>query len=302
MIKSKNILISVIVPVYNSQNTIKYSVRSIQNQNISQIEIILINDFSKDNSLKFIQNLRNEDPRINIINNKKNYGTLYSRSIGVLSSKGKYIFSLDNDDMYFNNDVLDIVFRTARIGNFDIVKFRKYNILKKNLNYNKIRNIYINQQKEIILHQPELGIYPISKNGKFKHNDYTIWDKCIKTNIYKKSINKLIPELYSKNISWNEDIIIVLIIFNNSQSFKIINKYGIIHIISNSSTGHILSFNKKLFCDIFFLYIIFKFTKNNLCKNYAAEYLINNKRFLHIHFNNKNRFYLKSIIKKIISV
>ena len=120
------------MPVFNSQNTIISSVRSIQNQNISDIEIILINDYSKDNSLKLIKNLQINDPRIKIINNKINKGTLYSRSIGVLISKGEFIFSLDNDDMFFNYDILDNIYNQAKIGNYDIVKFNKYYILRKN--------------------------------------------------------------------------------------------------------------------------------------------------------------------------
>ena len=125
-IKTTKILITAIVPIYNSEKTIISSVRSIQNQNISQIEIILVNDFSSDNSLKFIKNLQSSDPRIIIINNKRNMGTLYSRSIGALKAKGKYIFSLDNDDLFFNDDVFDTVYKNAKIGNYDIVKFKKF--------------------------------------------------------------------------------------------------------------------------------------------------------------------------------
>ena len=58
------IKISVVIPVYNCEKTIKAAVRSIQNQNIGEIEIILVNDFSKDNSLSIINELMKEDPRI----------------------------------------------------------------------------------------------------------------------------------------------------------------------------------------------------------------------------------------------
>jgi len=92
---NKSIQISVVIPVYNCEKTLKAAVRSIQNQNMTNIEIILVNDFSSDNSLSIAQNAQKNDPRIKIINNKKNMGTLFSRSIGVLSSNGKYIFHLD---------------------------------------------------------------------------------------------------------------------------------------------------------------------------------------------------------------
>lgn len=82
----KNPDISVVILVY------KGVVRSIQNQNYNNFEIILVNDFSTDNVLKIIMEMQKEDPRITLINNNENRGTLYSRCIGVLSIKGKYVF------------------------------------------------------------------------------------------------------------------------------------------------------------------------------------------------------------------
>ena len=69
---SKNPKISVIVPIYNSQKSVKSTLRSIQNQNMKDIEIILIDDFSKDNSSQIIKEIHKNDPRILIINNNKN--------------------------------------------------------------------------------------------------------------------------------------------------------------------------------------------------------------------------------------
>ena len=92
-------MVSVVIPVYNTQKLIKNAIRSIQNQDLLNIEIILINDFSSDNSLYVIEQLQKEDPRIKIINNKKNMGIFYSRNIKDLSDKGKFLFTLDNDEM-----------------------------------------------------------------------------------------------------------------------------------------------------------------------------------------------------------
>ena len=102
--------ISAIIPLYNCEKTINQSIYSIQYQNFSHFEIILINDFSKDNTSTIIKDFQQNDKRIKIINNRKNMGTLYSRSIGVLKSKGKYIFSLDDDDMYFDIDIFGKIY------------------------------------------------------------------------------------------------------------------------------------------------------------------------------------------------
>ena len=84
--------ITAIIPLYNCEGTIESALHSIQYQNISEIEILLINDFSKDNTSKILKNFQKKDFRIKVINNHKNMGTLYSRSIGVLISKGEYIY------------------------------------------------------------------------------------------------------------------------------------------------------------------------------------------------------------------
>ena len=117
---SENPIVSAVIPLYNCKNFILRAIRSIQNQNIYNLEIILINDFSTDSIIPVIDNIKKEDPRIKLINNKKNMGTLYSRSIGTLAAKGKYIFPLDNDDMFLDKDVFEIITNIAESGYFDI--------------------------------------------------------------------------------------------------------------------------------------------------------------------------------------
>lgn len=63
--------VSVIIPVYNCQNSIKQAIRSIQYQKMIDIEIILVNDKSNDESIKIIQKFQKTDKRIKLINNKK---------------------------------------------------------------------------------------------------------------------------------------------------------------------------------------------------------------------------------------
>jgi len=113
-----------IIPIYNSKNYISRAIKSIQNQNILNIEIILVDDKSTDDTLSFIKEIQKEDQRIKIISNKKNMGILYSRSIGALSAKGKYIFVLDNDDMFLDKDVFQTITKIAEKGIFDIVEFK----------------------------------------------------------------------------------------------------------------------------------------------------------------------------------
>ena len=78
-----------VIPVYDAGDKISKSVISAQNQNVANIEIILVNDASNNETYNIIKKLEKEDPRILLINNKKNMGALYSRCIGALKSNGK---------------------------------------------------------------------------------------------------------------------------------------------------------------------------------------------------------------------
>ena len=82
--------ITALITIYNSKKYINTAIKSIQNQLFTDIEILLIDDCSTDQSLNIIRKLQKEDKRIKIIQNKKNRGALYSKSIGILKAKGKY--------------------------------------------------------------------------------------------------------------------------------------------------------------------------------------------------------------------
>ena len=91
--------VSVTMPVYNTEKFISESIESILNQTFEDFELILVNDFSSDNSLKILNNYKKKDKRIRVINNKKNLGTVKSRNIALKAAKGKYIAVLDSDDI-----------------------------------------------------------------------------------------------------------------------------------------------------------------------------------------------------------
>lgn len=148
--------------MYNCQNTIKNTIHSIQNQNLIEIEIILINDFSKDNTLKITKNLKVEDSRIKIINNKKNMGILYIRCIGALSSKVNYIFPLDNDDMFLSEEIFNIAYKEAKFNEIDIVTFKGIKVFNiKDFFNNKNLKEFRNYKNIRVYHKPELGDFSI---------------------------------------------------------------------------------------------------------------------------------------------
>ena len=103
-------LISIIMPVYNSQRYIRKSINSATNQSLESIELICINDCSTDGSLKLLKDFQKKDKRIKIISNKKNLGPGLSRNIGIDVAKGEYVCFLDSDD-WLEKDACGILYK-----------------------------------------------------------------------------------------------------------------------------------------------------------------------------------------------
>ena len=122
-IKSENPIISAVIPAYNCEKTIERTIRSIQYQNMLDLEIIVVNDFSSDSTFTKVKNLQLKDPRIKILNNTKNMGTFYSRCVGFLESTGKYVLEIDNDDLFSESDVFDTLYEQTEEESFDIISF-----------------------------------------------------------------------------------------------------------------------------------------------------------------------------------
>ena len=95
----KNKKVAFITPVFNQINYLSSFISSIQNQKLKEYELIFIDDFSMDNSTKFILQAKNADKRIKLIKNKKNMGALYSRYIGQKIAEAQYSIFVDCDDI-----------------------------------------------------------------------------------------------------------------------------------------------------------------------------------------------------------
>lgn len=98
-------IVSIIVPVYNASEHIDLCVNSIMNQTYKNLEIILVNDGSTDNSLAILKKFKALDDRIIVIN-KKNGGVASARNMGLKKSTGYYVMFMDNDD-YMDEDFVE---------------------------------------------------------------------------------------------------------------------------------------------------------------------------------------------------
>ena len=228
-------------------------------------------------------------------------GSLYSRSIGSLISKGEYIFPLDNDDMFFSEDIFDFILRIARDSYLDVVGFRGVKMRNIRANINEMKDLYLYQFPDnLIIRQPQLSKWFITFNGQFRFHDVTLWCKCIKTKIYKDAIISLGLEKFSKFVSWAEDTSVNIIIFNIAKSFSFINKYGIAHLVSVSTASYSQPFKIKLFGLLFLLDVLYNFSKKEN-KNYAVIFAHQIKTTYRInsYLYDDNILYFKNIIQKI---
>ena len=304
---NENPNISVIIPLYNCENSIYMSILSVQKQNYKNYEIILINDKSTDNTSIVVNDIMSKDYRIKIINNKKNMGILYSRSIGVLNAIGKYTFCLDNDDLFYDEHLFENILKISENKDYDIIEFKSFYVHNYN-NLLKLSDIkdspFNNHPNNYSLAQPQLGIFPISKNKKYYSNDYHLWGKSIKTNIYKKAIQMLTEKYYSFYNCWTEDISMLFIIFNIAESFLFIGLYGIIHLDFKKSTTYTLHASKKLMSELFLLDIIIKYIHNTEeNKRYIIQKLNSILKSKYIPFwNIEHSKYLNILINKILKI
>lgn len=111
--------ISVIIPVYNTERYLDKCLTSVINQSFKDIEIILINDGSIDNSYKICQKYQKKDSRIRLFN-QENRGQGFARNFGIIQSKSDFIFFLDSDD-FIEPDTIEQLYNQVIFDKSDIV-------------------------------------------------------------------------------------------------------------------------------------------------------------------------------------
>lgn len=123
-----NDLITVIIPTYNTGEFISKAIKSLQNQTYSEIEILIVDDCSNDDTLPICYKLQKTDKRIKIISKNKNTGVANSRNIGIRNAKGKYIMFLDSDD-YVEKDFCLCMINVLKKYNAEIA-YCDYTVIK----------------------------------------------------------------------------------------------------------------------------------------------------------------------------
>ena len=122
--------ISVIVPVYNVEQYLERCVDSIINQTYKNLEIILVNDGSTDNSGQLCDELAKKDSRIRVIH-KENGGVSEARNFGVKEISGEYVIFIDSDD-YINKRMINVLYSQIKLEEADVSVCGVMNVYENN--------------------------------------------------------------------------------------------------------------------------------------------------------------------------
>ena len=218
--------ISVCMAALNMKLYIKNNLLSIINQSFQNFEIIIVNDFSNDETEDIIRKLQSKDSRIKLVNHNKNLGVYRSRIEAILNGKGEYILLMDPDDMYMNPNLFKEIYNYNLNKNLDIIEFSVYQQKDGEKNIflpdNHYETHYHGFPKEIIF-QPELSdlLYYLPGSKEYsKTICRNIWNKIIRRKVFKKTNKYIGKEYYDSFVITADDMIM------NSIAYQYANNYS----------------------------------------------------------------------------
>ena len=194
--------ISVIIPAYNCEKYIKNCLESLKHQTYRNLEIIVVNDGSTDNTLNICREMQYNDYRIKIIN-QENKGVSAARNKGIECATGKYITFVDADDV-IEPDMYEVMQKDIYLNTADIVRVGAYIHDRKG----HIRHIYNDNSVEIINDKSEII-------HKFVTGELSIavWDK-----LFTKSI--IGDTRFKENVSQEDTMFVWEILKSRFQTKK----------------------------------------------------------------------------------
>lgn len=219
-----NPLISVIVPVYNLENYIEKTLNSIFQQSYSNIEVIAVDDGSKDNSSRILDKYAEKEIRLTVFH-KENGGVSSARIKGIELSQGEYIGFVDGDDL-IDSDMYERLLTNALINDADISHCGYRMIDGENTEF------FYNTSKKVI-QDNHRGLADLLE-GKFVEPG--LCNKLYKKELFKNILNKsLIMDFSFKE---NEDLLMNYCLFSNAKKSVYEDFCPYQYIIRNTSASH----------------------------------------------------------------
>ena len=226
-------LISVIIPVYNVASYIEECLQSVFQQTYQSLEVLIIDDCGKDNSMQLVKNFieKIKDVRFKIIQHPKNLGLSAARNTGIKNATGDYLYFLDSDDFISNNCIETFITLIKQHPDSDIVFGSA--------------SFYPNQWGNFCLHVNNNIIPEYSNNRKWINNVFfkddflpvTAWNKLVKTEFINKN------RLFFKEGVFYEDELWYFLIANFCHKISFNKQYT--YFYRNTPTGIISNYGSK---------------------------------------------------------
>ena len=250
--------VSIISPIYNRGEFVLRFLKSIQNQFFRDIEIILIDDFSTDNTFNLIKQYQSIDKRIIIIKNKKNYGTFKSRNLGILKSSGEYVLLPDPDDILSQNS-LHMFYFFAKRHDYEMLRFNLY-IGKNKIFFRDCAN----PTPSIPVFAPNIKTFLFYATRKLRQIDFNVSNKFIKREAVIRALNSLSEDYFNMYMTNFEDGVLNYILYRNVRSFYFYKRLGYYYVRNPFCiTGK--GFNSNTIKFIFIhLKIVFEYSQNTI--------------------------------------
>ena len=219
--KSENPKISIVISVYNGEGYLKDALLSIENQDFKDIEIIMVDDCSKDNSVNLIKELMVRDSRIILIQNEENKGALFTKTKGVLNAKGKYVMTLDIDDIYVQRDAFSTLYSEAEINNLDILGFA---LLDSEIHLKKGQYIHRYIETDVI-YQPNIPkrMHDCNSTNCKRVGDY-ISNYFFRTEFYIDTIKQIDDKYMNVKMICHDDFLLFFLLTRKAHSLRQIKR------------------------------------------------------------------------------
>lgn len=184
-------LISVVIPAYNAEKTIEKTIQSAITQTYSDIEVIIVDDYSQDGTVKIATAYAKKDNRIKIFQNQANRGVAFARNRGVGEAKGDWIAFLDSDDQWDSSklekqsDILKknpsclLCFTGAAFENDEETRCNYRLSVPQKVKYQDLLKQNLISCSSVLVKKEELVKFPM-KSDLMIHEDLATWLKILK--------------------------------------------------------------------------------------------------------------------------
>ena len=223
-----DLLISVIIPVYNAENYLEQCLNSIKNQTYKNFEVIIVNDGSKDNTEVICKRFLEDDSRFRYFS-KENGGVSSARNFGLDNANGHYITFIDGDDWVEHNH-LEILIKSITENNSDIA-ICSYKEFDNNIDtYYTI--VYTKQEKNLLNFEKI-----IRKSSLFIFSKLMSINVCFNNAVAKLFRKELVTNLrFDTSIKYGEDLDFYFSLYLNVESISYVDELTYVYRIHGDST------------------------------------------------------------------